>query len=310
MKKFTKLCLIISLVCVCIGAICLGVGIALGSGLKEVQMMADNGAFDFGNWNIGSDGIYYGPDENDTETMDIQEGCVNAVFPESEVKNLDIDIKYGEIYIVDSESDQVQITVDAPKRNVYKYKNKNGTVTLKDKTSSHKWNLKKSDVTVTIAIPAGKEFEQVKLVTNAGSVDVEHKFAAEEIELELDAGELTGEQLEAKREFSIDVGAGNLEIENLQTENLDVDCGVGEVNLGGKVSNTVEADCGVGKISMEFIGNEEDYDYEISCGVGSVSINNTSYSSLSTDKKIDNDAGNKISLDCGVGEIDIIVKED
>ena len=313
MKKFTKLCLIVSLACVCIAAICLGAGVAMGSGIKEVRTMADAGAFNVGALHIGSDGFYFGSEEVSSEDMEIQEGTVNDSFAASEVDSLDIDIKYGEVYFIDSDSDQIQISIDAPKRNVYKCKNENGTLTLKDKTSSYKWNtgmMNKHDVTVTIAIPKGKEFDEVTLITNAGSMEITHQFLARELDLEVDAGELIGEQLEAKNDFSIDVGAGNLEIQNLQAKNLEVDCGVGEVNIGGKVSKKVDADCGVGQITMALIGNENDYDYEINCGIGSVSINGTTYSSLATEQKIDNNAGNKINLDCGVGEIDVTVKED
>ncbi len=307
MKIFTKICLIISTVCICIAVICLGVGAALGSGIKEVMLMADNGELNIGNWKIANYLLYYRPDAEDLE---IQEGCISKSFPETEVQSLDIDVRYGEIYLKDSDSGQIEITVDAPKRNTYKCSNDNGTVKLEDKTPHYKWNdgwAKKYDVNITIAVPKGKEFEKIKLVTNAGTIKSTHNFTAKEIDLEVDAGELTAEYLEAKEEFSIDVGAGNLEISDIKTDALDVDCGVGEVKISGTVLKKAEADCGVGKITMALAGNEEDYDYEISCGLGSVSINGKSYSS-STEKEIDNNAGNKIDLNCGVGEIEVTVE--
>lgn len=308
MKLFTKICLILSAVCIGIAAICLGVGMALGSGIQEVKQMADDGGLDIGNWHIGNYQFFYSPDEDDLE---IEEGSVVAAFPQSEVENLDIDIRYGEVSLKDSDSEQIEITVDAPKGNTYKCENDNGTVILKDKTPHYKWNggfAHKYDVKITIAIPEGKEFEEVKMVTNAGTIESTHDFVAEKIKLDVDAGELIADYLEAKEEFSIDVGAGRLEISDIKADSLDVDCGVGEVELTGTVSDKAKADCGVGRISMELAGNEEDYDYEISCGLGSVKINGTTYSSLSTDKEIDNHAGHEIKLDCGVGEIDVTVK--
>lgn len=308
MKLFTKICLIISSVCICIAALCLGIGVALGSGIKEVKQMAGSGDLNIGNWHIGDTQFFYSPDEDDLE---IQEDSVSESFPAGDVKNLDIDIRYGEVYLEDSDSDKIEITVDAPKGNTYKCKNDNGTVVLEDKTPRYKWNGGFShsyDVDITIAIPEGKEFEEVKIITSAGTIDSTHDFTADKIELNVDAGELVAERLEAKEEFIIDVGAGRLEVSDIKADKLDIDCGVGGVELTGTVSGKATADCGVGRIAMELAGNEEDYDYEISCGLGSVKINGKEYSSLSTDKEIDNNAGSKIELDCGVGEIDVIVE--
>lgn len=308
MKLFTKICLILSSVCIGIAVICLGVGMALGSGIKEVKQMADDGGLDIGNWHIGNYQFFYSPDEDDLE---IEEGSVVAAFPEAGVENLDIDIRYGEVFLKDSDSEQIEITVDAPKGNTYKCENDNGTVTLEDKTPRYKWNggfSHTDDVNITIGIPKGKAFEEVKIATTAGIIDSTHDFMADKIELDVDAGELVAECLEAKEKFTIDVGAGRLEVSDIKADKLDIDCGIGEVEVAGSVSGKAKADCGVGRIAMELAGNEEDYDYEISCGLGSVKINGKEYSSLSTDKEIDNNAGSKIELDCGVGEIDVIVE--
>lgn len=291
MKKFTKLCLMVSLVCVCIAALCFGAGIAMGSGMKDVANMADNGELNIGNWHIGDSQFYWGPKEEDSVGQEV-EGRVNVSFPEMEVENLNVDVKYGEVHFVDSDSDEIKVNIDAPKRNSYECKNDNGTLKLKDKTSSFKWHIRNKDnVTVTIEIPKGKEFKEAKLITNAGTIDIEH-------------------MLVAKEEISIDVGAGEVTAEEFATKDLEVDCGVGEAMLKGVVEENVSADCGVGEITLILQGKEEDYDYDISCGVGTVNINGTSYSSLSTDEEINNQAGRKISLDCGVGEIDVKVEED
>lgn len=307
MKKFTKLCLVVCLILVCIAALCMGAGIAMGSGLEEVQHMADNGELNVGNWHIGDREFFWDSNEEGLEQSEGEKGSVNTSFPETEISSLHVDIKYGEVYFIDSASDTIEIDIDAPKRNTYKCENNHGTLKIKDKTSG-KWKPGTSDVTVTIAIPEGKAFEEVKLTTNAGTMELTHEFMANELELELDAGELTAQRLNAEKEFSASVGAGSLKVEEFTARELDVDCGVGEADLRGTVEEKAEADCGVGQITLALLGKEADYDYEVSCGLGEVSINGTSYSSLSTEKKINNHAGREISLDCGVGEIDLTVE--
>lgn len=306
MKNFTKICLIISLTIACIGIICLCAGIALGSGLKEVMELADRGGLDIGNWHVGRWALFYQPDEED-EDVEVQKGSLQAQFLESEVESLDIDIRYGEVLISDSESGQIEINIDAPRRNSYQCKNDNGTLTLKDKTS-RTWRNNK--VRVTIAIPEGKTFEQVELVTNAGTIDIAHHLAANELDLELDAGEMTAENLVAADEFSANVGAGRMAVTQFQAGSMDVECGLGEVEICGSVAQDADIKCGMGFISLMLDAKEDDYDYEVSCGLGSVSVNGEHFSSLSTDKGIDHHAGRKVRLDCGMGEISVQSKED
>lgn len=311
MKIFTRICLIVSGVCVCIAAICLGIGLALGSGFREVQQMADSGELDFANWHIGNGGFYWKDD--DFTASEVEVGSISKRFMADEVNSLYIDIKYGEVYLIDSDSDEITIQIDAPKRNRYKCENDDATVKLEDATSSFIWNFgigRKDDVTVTIAVPKDKEFDEITLTTSAGTTEARHAFTAKEIHMEIGAGTLSGESFAATEEMSVEVGAGELEITKLQAGNLKIDCGVGEVKLAGTVSKDVDADCGVGEITMLLNGKEDEYDYEISCGVGEVSVNGRSYSSLATEEKIHNRAENKICLDCGVGEIHVTVEED
>lgn len=317
MKGFTKICLFISLIFVCIGAVCLGVGVALGSGLKEVWAMAGNGAFHIGDLHIGGWNIpYIITNEDDgfsEEELEIVEGIVKESFLPQEVEDLEINIRYGALYVTDSESDRIEISVDAPKKNAYQCGIEGRTLKLVDKTSRYSWNVMRKGlgdkVEITIAIPAGTVFDEANLITDAGGIEISHALAANEVRFELDAGELIAKEVAAARELSVEVGAGNLEIGQFVAESLEVECGVGKAELNGSVSGEASADCGVGRIVLNLTGREDDYDYEISCGLGAVSINGNTYSALSTEKEIDHHTGRKIELDCSVGEIEVTVKE-
>lgn len=302
MKIFTKICLGICLVLVCLGALCMGAGIALGSGIKEVQQMADNGELNVGNWHL-MDGIYYSDDE--TDTRNVQMGDLAEIYAQEQIDSFDMDIKYGEIYISESGTDNIEVNIHAPKRNTYICKNDNGTLKLEDKTHLKRWNALGKNVIIEIAIPEGKIFDTVKIKTDAGTVDVSYNFQAENIDIELGAGELVADYFGVEDKFEVEVGAGNLEIEEFRADNMEVNCGVGNAQLSGSVLEKLEADCGVGNISLDILGSEEEYNYEVDCGVGEVNINNSSYSGLSKEKKIDNHADKEIHLDCGVGEITI-----
>lgn len=311
MKKFTRICLAISLATACIGAICMGAGIAFGSGPREVIELAERGGLNTGGWKMGKWLFYYGPDDEDD--VSVQKGALEAEFSEEEIESLDIEVRYGEVRLIDGASGRIRVRIDAPKKNAYQCYNDDGKLVLKDKTSSGIGIFSGSfrrKATVTIEIPEGKLFGEAKLVTNAGAVYIEHALAAGEIDLELDAGELVADSLSADGDFSAKVGAGSLEAEQFFAGELDVECGMGEVDLCGFVRQDADVECGMGSISLRLDAKEADYDYEISCGLGEVEINGRDYSSLSTDKVIDNLAGRKIRLECGMGEINFLSKED
>lgn len=313
MKKFTKICLCISLAFIGLAVICLGAGAALGSSLQEVRQMANNGEFDIGDLHIGRWGVFYNPDYHNIKAARTQPGVVSETFAADEVSKLSVDIKFGKVEVTDSDSDQIEIRVDAPKRYQYECRLEDGQARLSDQTAHSIWNngmLAEEKIKVTIAIPEGKAFEEVAFATNAGKIEISHAIFADEVEFEVDAGELTAEQVTAGDEFLATVDAGRIEIERFDACTLEVGCGLGEVELCGKVLEGLDADCGMGRIALKLLGRRGDYDYTISCGLGMVTLNGTNYSALGTDKEIDNGAGNEVNLKCGIGEITVEVEEE
>ncbi len=311
MKGFTKVCLIVSALLICIAAVCLGAGIALGGGLNEVRAMAEAGELNVGGWHIGRWDFFWNDDWDDEEPAEIEDGIVNKQFDADGIKELDIEIRFGEVLIQDSETDQIQVIVDAPANYKYQCKKSGQALKLIDKTPSRRWRPGLSgDVNVMIAIPKGKAFKEFSFKTDAGSVHMTHRILADEAALEIDAGELIAEEVIAEKELSVDVGAGNASISRFSAGELAADCGVGELSLSGTAQNEVDAECGVGTISLTLMGRQEDFDYKIDCGLGQVRVNGDEYSSLSVDKVIDNGAGKEVSLTCGVGTISVKVEEE
>ena len=307
MKLFTKICLIISLAFVCIGTLCLGIGAALGSGISEVMDLAESGQLNIGDLKIGRWYFYFNPDDEAAEPAEMEEGMITEQFLGEEIH-----VKYGEVLVLDSDTDQIEISVDAPKRNKYECRKEGDTLILKDQTSRHflRTGIRNETVTVTICIPEGKLFDEVELSTNAGSVTLTHALSAEEIDLSVDAGELTAETVMASGELSLDVGAGRMEIGQFAAAALDAECGMGEFDLCGTVAREACAKCGMGQIDLTLNGREEEYNYEISCGMGDVSVNgDRATSGLSAKRTINNGAEKNVKLDCGMGRIDMMTEE-
>ena len=71
------------------------------------------------------------------------------------------------------------------------------------------------------------------------------------------------------------------------------------------MNGDAEISGGVGDVNIGIIGEKEDFNYELSCGMGELDVFDDSYTSLGKDKEIDNDAKYTISLDCGVGRVNV-----
>jgi hypothetical protein len=108
------------------------------------------------------------------------------------------------------------------------------------------------------------------------------------------------------KKVSLDLGVGTTEIETLSAKKLSVDAGTGTLGIARlTVTEKLDADLGVGDVTIGLVGEETDYNYDISCGVGELELFGTNCGGLGKDQKIDNGADCTISLDCGVGSVSI-----
>lgn len=105
------------------------------------------------------------------------------------------------------------------------------------------------------------------------------------------------------RKIDVEVGVGELDIQGIHVEELEGECGVGTLAFSGTVDGDCSLECGVGDMSLELTGSAEDFNYELECGIGEINLGGSSFSGLGHERKIQNNAGKKMSLECGVGEI-------
>ena len=57
---------------------------------------------------------------------------------------------------------------------------------------------------------------------------------------------------------------------------------------------------------MTLQDSEDSYNYKFDSGVGGVTIGESDYSGLGKNKNIDNGAGKTISIECGVGNVEVL----
>lgn len=300
MRKFTKICLVTAAVFLIAGVALCAVGAAFGATLgaarsatetTQVGKLAER-ISQLSDWEVWSWDTDY------SESYDVTDAYS---YEKDAVKNLDISINAGTFTVGESKSDEVKV-------NVYL---KNGTVdcgldgdTLRIEDKTNNYALKNRHVEIELLLPEGMEFDDVNIDVAAGEVTSESQsFAADTLTVNVDAGEAVVENFTADKSVKASVGAGNIELSDMKTKYLSLDCGVGEINATGEVTGDIEGDCGVGELSIGVQGYGKDFNYRLDCGMGEITLGNSSFSGLSREKDIDNDADKTMSLDCGVGTI-------
>ena len=105
--------------------------------------------------------------------------------------------------------------------------------------------------------------------------------------------------------ISVDIGAAECQVSQIHTNKLDIDTGVGAVTFTGTVAGDVELETGVGDVTLNLANPEQDYNYRIECGVGTIRVGGSSYTMLSHETHINNNAPYNMELECGVGSITV-----
>lgn len=216
------------------------------------------------------------------------------ITPSTEILFLDVEIGAADLAIKEADTFRVESNL----KNLT-VKEKNGTLTIKEKTSLGRYN----GAELTLYLPVNTEFKKAKITTGAGRFTADSLIAGD-LTLELGAGEVYIDRIFASS-ADIDGGAGKLTIAHGSLTNLDLDMGVGQLNLTAELYGGGELDLGVGESNITLLGPEENYSVDIEKGLGCITVDGKSVSSYGK-------SGNGrsfIDISGGIGAIHLNFKE-
>ncbi len=226
----------------------------------------------------------------------------------TEVKSLDIDHSYGELYIKQGEEFKVeadhvtkdfQAEVDSSGKLIISYNDRNVHFLWFRIRGVHNANSR-----VTIYLPANFTAEEAELSTGAGNVKIEG-LQTDYLKISAGAGNIKGTDLTAQK-ADFNGGVGNITLNDVNFTNATFENGVGNLKISGKLLGRTEIKCGVGDVNLELQGNEEDYDFDIDSGLGTIRLNGEKISeNLGSNRKADH----RMIIDGGVGNVRIEMKQ-
>lgn len=231
----------------------------------------------------------------------------------TDIENIDFDISYGEVDIVEGET--FSIDADNLPENDFESYVSDGTWYIRDNDDNDfnlfgfrasfgqmiRWD---NDYIpkITITLPAGFVAQDFSLSVAAGDIEAD-SINAVNGDFSVDAGKIVIDGLNISGESQYEVDAGNMVLNDVVIHNVTIDCGVGSVEIDGIITGDNMINSDVGKVELNIDGDNRDYSYDISADIGSIEIDGDRYHNLN--KKINNETGNNLTLDCGIGKITV-----
>lgn len=223
-----------------------------------------------------------------------------------DVKNLDIEIKGGSFYLLQSDmgDDNFRI-IEENGRIKYSCYQEGDTIYFEEERGHRPGDY--NNRRVYLSVPKNLELEQVTLALGGGIAFLE-RVEAKDVDISAGAGELMIKALKAE-EANLQIGAGQIVSGNSYVKNMSLEVGVGDIMYAGRITNNLDAVCGMGVIQMLLDGSNLDYNYELSTGAGGIQVGGVSCSGVGKERRIDNGASGNFNMECGMGSILIAFDE-
>lgn len=203
------------------------------------------------------------------------------------VRELDIEVSSLPVEIRSHAGDSIMVCTDQVHPDLEKY-----------------ISMKSDGETLRIEFKNTKIWDQFHDDKGVLVIDIPAGLKLEEASLSVGAGELYIENINAE-ELNIEAGAGKVHVKQFTAGELELECGAGEADIRGTCLKEAGIECGIGSVSYHVPGKMEEYDYELNCGIGELRLGDKTYSGLGKTQIIDNHSGKKISIDCGIGDVEV-----
>lgn len=276
MKKFMKVCGILSLVLIVVGFVMALVSGIIGGPIIYSQLRSSLQSLDSGvSFGIDNDMIF---DTNHT----VFQGDTEQSFAAEDVKQLNVEAGACRLVIGESEDGEFHVSVQGAGK--YQGYLKGDTLCIKGVRSNVLGNAGQ-ECSIRLAVPNGVSFREIALSLGAGQISGEADLSTERMEIELGAGEIT--------------------LSGLTAEEFKAEVGMGALTVYGDIQRKADVECAMGSIVMTLAGAKTDYNYQVEAAAGEVNIGGQSIGGVAGEWNVSNDAPRDINVECAMGSINI-----
>ena len=269
-KNKTKIIITIAIICVIIGSVLLGAGLAMGGDIQTLHIGKDNTSW----WPFeGSLGI------NVSEENEYTDNSRNTwEMPLNKDTQLSIEMDLGDIRIKEGNESKIKF-----------------------------YNIKESEVTTKLD---GNEKEiKIRRpgihhnVKNARMEITLRKDAVYNLEVDNKLGDININDLNF-RKLDIEANMGDITLQDIHSKQTDVNNDCGDIKMFGVYEGETSVENKLGDIKMEITGNKNTFDFDIENKLGDTLIQDQNYEFKSKIKEKHGNA-NRLEIDCHLGDIKV-----
>lgn len=218
----------------------------------------------------------------------------NFVEIYEDITKVDIDLSAAKLIIKPGNKFKVEA-----KNITEKFTSNSINNTLKIKETNQRFFHNKHVAEITLYIPKEFLLDELTIDNGTGKLEI-YNILINNFKLDQGAGivKITNSQF---KNINIEGGIGETKILSSILNNLDLEAGIGSINIEASITGNSKIECGIGKIDLELLGNETDYQLNVTKGIGNIVINNQKQ----TNNTIYGNGNNKLKIDGAIGEISI-----
>lgn len=205
-----------------------------------------------------------------------------------EVSSVNVYIKEGETFKVETDSDFIKSTQDKKQ------------ITIEEE--EHNWLFSTHHDDLIIYIPKEVSFDSVSLNTKIGKIKIDALYT-KNLYLEQGAGKIDIAYLGVSESANLNGGVGELTIGDGAIQQLSLKTGVAKTSITSKILGNSHIESGLGSLDLTLLGEEAAYQLEVDQGIGSMDVYG-----LKKNNQYYGYGENFISIDGGIGSIHIQLK--
>jgi len=233
-------------------------------------------------------------------TFEIFQGDIAKYSVGSDILELNIEVGGCELKVEESGDNNFYLEAENTKK--FQGYVKDGVLYVKGTVNTGVIN----DLTaceITLYVPQNVHFDKVNAQLGAGNMEWKD-LNVNEAFFEVGAGQITLSSIQADT-LELTVGMGEILAEEMQVKELDAEVDMGHFFAEGSISEGASVECNMGSLEMKVDGKWEDFNYDLDCGMGNLQLGENTYSGISNEKEIDNQADKEMEIKCAMGNIEI-----
>lgn len=266
--------IVISIVCMVLGAFCIGIGLAKGGDLRYLHVGKDTVSWWPFHGNIGV-GVYVDDNTDDGNKEKWEESL-------SDISSLTLEVAYGDVKIQRGSENKLSFRdID---RDDVTLEQADGQLTIRVE-NERVFDGSDEEVVVTLT---DRQYENIRIVNQLGDIDIKDVYA---------------------KHMDIDEKMGDISLKNIMCADLLIEQSAGDIDVEGQLKGNSVIRNSMGDIDVKIEGRQSDYRYKVKNSLGDTEIQEREYEGMCDIEEGNPSSSNYVQIHSKMGDIELAFRQ-